>query len=56
MNVIAWSENLTLERANAAGAELVSKEALFKRADFLSVHVVLSQRTRGLVKAEGLVA
>ncbi|WP_367619705.1 NAD(P)-dependent oxidoreductase [Caballeronia sp. SEWSISQ10-4 2] len=54
MNVIAWSENLTPERAAAAGAELVSKEALFKQADFLSVHLVLSQRTRGLVGAEEL--
>jgi phosphoglycerate dehydrogenase-like enzyme len=39
MNVIAWSENLTPERAIAAGAEFVSKEALFKQADFLSVHL-----------------
>jgi phosphoglycerate dehydrogenase-like enzyme len=54
MNVIAWSENLTPERAIAAGAEFVSKEALFKQADFLSVHVILSQRTRGLVGAEEL--
>jgi phosphoglycerate dehydrogenase-like enzyme len=54
MNVIAWSENLTPERAVAAGAEFVSKEALFKQADFLTVHVILSQRTRGLVGAEEL--
>src|ERR1700722_7476672 len=49
MNVIGWSQNLTAERAAAANAELVSKEELFSRADVLSVHVVLSDRTRGLV-------
>jgi phosphoglycerate dehydrogenase-like enzyme len=49
MNVIAWSQNLTAERAAAANAELVSKEELFRRADVISVHVVLSDRTRGLV-------
>src|SRR5205085_7799058 len=54
LNVVAWSENLTSERAIAAGAELVSKEALFQQADFLSVHLVLSERTRGLVGAEEL--
>lgn len=51
MKVIAWSQNLTAERAAAANAELVSKEELFKRADVVSVHVVLSDRTRGLVGA-----
>jgi len=54
MNVVAWSENLTSERASAAGADFVSKQALFQRADFLSVHLVLSRRTRGLVGAEEL--
>jgi phosphoglycerate dehydrogenase-like enzyme len=54
MNVIAWSQNLTAERAAAASAELVSKEELFKRADVVSVHVVLSDRTRGLVGAPEL--
>jgi phosphoglycerate dehydrogenase-like enzyme len=49
MNVIAWSQNLTAERAAAADVELVSKEELFRRADVVSVHVVLSDRTRGLV-------
>ena len=49
MNVIAWSQNLTAERAAAANAELVSKEELFRRADVVTVHVVLSDRTRGLV-------
>ena len=51
MNVIAWSQNLTAERAAATNAELVSKEELFRRADVVSVHVVLSDRTRGLVGA-----
>ena len=54
MNVIAWSQNLTAERAAAANAELVSKEELFRRADVVSVHVVLSDRTRGLVGAPEL--
>jgi phosphoglycerate dehydrogenase-like enzyme len=53
MSPIAWSQNLTAERAAAAGAELVGKEDLFRRADFVTVHLVLSARTRGLVgKAE----
>jgi len=54
MNVIAWSQNLTAERAAQVGAELVSKEELFGRADVLSVHLVLSGRTRGLVGAPEL--
>ena len=49
MNLIAWSENLTAERAAAAGAVLVSKEELFREADFVSVHLVLSRLTRALV-------
>jgi phosphoglycerate dehydrogenase-like enzyme len=51
MNVIAWSQNLTAERATEVGAELVTKEELFRRADVVSVHLVLSDRTRGLVGA-----
>jgi phosphoglycerate dehydrogenase-like enzyme len=51
MNVIAWSQNLTPERAEAAGARYVSKEGLFAEADYLTVHLVLSERTRGLVGA-----
>jgi phosphoglycerate dehydrogenase-like enzyme len=54
MNVIAWSQNLTPERAAAAKVEPVSKEELFRRADVVSVHVVLSDRTRGLVGAPEL--
>jgi phosphoglycerate dehydrogenase-like enzyme len=49
MKVIAWSENLTEERAHRAGAEMVSKERLFKTADFVSVHLVLSDRSRGII-------
>jgi phosphoglycerate dehydrogenase-like enzyme len=49
MNVIAWSQNLTAEKAQAAGAKLVTKEELFSLADVLTIHLVLSQRTRGLV-------
>jgi phosphoglycerate dehydrogenase-like enzyme len=49
MTVVAWSQNLTAERAGAAGAVLVSKDELFRQADFLSIHLVLSGRTRGLV-------
>ena len=51
MEVVAWSQNLTPERAAECGARLVSKEELFSTSDFISVHVVLSDRTRGLVGA-----
>jgi phosphoglycerate dehydrogenase-like enzyme len=54
MTVIAWSQNLTAERAAAAGALLVTKEELFRQADFVSIHLVLSGRTRGLVGAAEL--
>jgi len=49
MKVIAWSQNLTAEKCAAAGADYVSKEDLFRQADFITIHLVLSQRTRGLV-------
>jgi phosphoglycerate dehydrogenase-like enzyme len=49
MNLIAWSQNLTAERAHQFGATLVGKEELFTRSDFISIHLVLSDRTRGLV-------
>jgi phosphoglycerate dehydrogenase-like enzyme len=51
MQVIAWSQNLAPEKCQEAGAEYVSREELFRRADFLSIHVQLSARTRGLVGA-----
>jgi phosphoglycerate dehydrogenase-like enzyme len=49
MNTIAWSPNLTDGRAQQGGAALVSKEDLFRTADVLSIHLVLSDRTRGIV-------
>jgi phosphoglycerate dehydrogenase-like enzyme len=49
MKTIAWSQNLTAEKAAAAGTELVSKDELFARADFITIHLVLSDRSRGLV-------
>jgi phosphoglycerate dehydrogenase-like enzyme len=51
MKVIAWSQNLTAEKAAAGGATLVSKEELFRQADIATIHLVLSDRTRGLVGA-----
>jgi len=51
LDVVAWSENLTEERCQALGVERVSKEDLFRRADIVSIHTLLSQRTRGLVGA-----
>jgi phosphoglycerate dehydrogenase-like enzyme len=49
MNIIAWSSNLTAERCAEVGATLVSKDELFAQADFISIHLVLSDRSRGLV-------
>jgi phosphoglycerate dehydrogenase-like enzyme len=49
MDVIAWSENLTPEKAAARGTRWVSKQELFQQADILTIHLVLSSRTRGLV-------
>ena len=54
MRVIAWSENLTPERAAQSGVTWVSKQALFEQADILTVHLVLSDRSRGLVDAQAL--
>ncbi|MEB3981488.1 D-2-hydroxyacid dehydrogenase family protein [Mycobacterium sp. 663a-19] len=54
MQVIAWSQNLTGEAAAAVGARRVDKAALFERSDVVSIHLVLSQRTRGLVAAPEL--
>jgi phosphoglycerate dehydrogenase-like enzyme len=54
MKTIAWSQNLTAEKAQAAGAELVSKEDLFRSADVVTIHLVLSDRSRGLVGAKEL--
>jgi phosphoglycerate dehydrogenase-like enzyme len=54
MRVLAWSQNLTAERAKEAGAEHVSKEQLLSQSDAVSVHLVLSDRTRGLIGAADL--
>src|SRR6476659_2846989 len=54
MKTIAWSQNLTAEKAQAGGAELVSKEDLFRNADVVTIHIVLSERSRGLVGAKEL--
>ena len=51
MSVIAWSQNLTAERAAQYGVTLVSKDELFSQADIVTIHLVLSERTRGLVSA-----
>ncbi len=49
MNLIAWSHNLTPERAAEVGVTAVSKPELFQRADFVTIHLRLSDRTQGLV-------
>jgi phosphoglycerate dehydrogenase-like enzyme len=54
MEVIAWSEHLTPEAAAEAGAEAVGRDELFERADVLTIHTRLSDRTRGLVGAREL--
>jgi phosphoglycerate dehydrogenase-like enzyme len=54
MDTIAWSQNLTAERASAVSTELVTKTELFERSDFLSVHLILSGRTKGLIGAQEL--
>ena len=54
MEVIAWSQNLTREAAEAVGVRYVDKDQLFEQADVLSIHLVLSDRSRGLVGAREL--
>lgn len=54
MNLIAWSQNLTAERAEAAGGTLVTKDELLAQADVISIHLVLSDRTRGLLGVRDL--
>lgn len=54
MRVIAWSQNLTAARAQECGAALVDKDTLFRQSDIVSVHLVLSGRSRGLVGAREL--
>jgi len=54
MHVIAWSQNLNPDKCREAGVEYVGREDLFRRADFLSIHLQLSDRTRGLIGANEL--
>jgi phosphoglycerate dehydrogenase-like enzyme len=54
MKVIAWSQNLAAEACAQAGVEHVARDELFRRGDFLSIHVQLSERTRGLIGAREL--
>ncbi len=54
MEVVAWSPNMTKERAAAAGAQLVTKDELLSLSDVISIHMVLSDRTRDLLDADDL--
>jgi phosphoglycerate dehydrogenase-like enzyme len=54
MNVIAWSQNLTPEACREAGVGYASKDELFRNADIISIHLLLSERTRGLIGAKDL--
>jgi len=54
MNVIAWSTNLTPEHAEVCGTELVTKQELMSRSDYISIHLRLSARTHHLIKAEDI--
>jgi len=54
MEVLAWSQNLTAERAKEVGATLVTKDELLARSDIVSIHLVLGDRTRGLIGAKEL--
>jgi phosphoglycerate dehydrogenase-like enzyme len=51
MKVLAWSQNLTAEKAKAGGAELVTKEELFAGSDAVTIHLVLGPRSKGLIGA-----
>jgi phosphoglycerate dehydrogenase-like enzyme len=54
MKVIAWSQNLTAQACQDAGVEYAEKDDLFRRSDIVTIHVVLSQRSRGLIGAREL--
>lgn len=54
MDCQAWSQNLTAEKASAAGVRYVSKNELFETSDVITIHLVLGERTRGLVRKEDL--
>ncbi|WP_425990174.1 D-2-hydroxyacid dehydrogenase family protein [Afipia sp. DC4300-2b1] len=54
MNVIAWSQNLTPEACAAAGVSYATKDELFATADIVTIHTILSKRTRGLITRDDL--
>jgi len=54
MKVIAWSQNLAADKCAQAGVDYVAKDELFRQSDFITIHLVLSDRTRGLVGAREL--
>ena len=54
MRILAWSPNLTKEKAIEAGAILVTKDELFKESDFITIHMVLSERSKELIKMHDL--
>ncbi|MFZ0238827.1 MAG: D-2-hydroxyacid dehydrogenase family protein [Xanthobacteraceae bacterium] len=54
MKVVAWSQNLTAEKCREAGVDYATKDDLFRQSDFITVHVLLSGRTRGLIGAAEL--
>ncbi len=54
MKVNAWSQNLTPEKCAAAGVGYMSKEELFATSDFITIHVILSKRSRGLITRDDL--
>jgi phosphoglycerate dehydrogenase-like enzyme len=54
MKVLAWSENLTADKCREAGVDYATKDELFRQSDLITIHVVLSGRTRGLVGAAEL--
>jgi len=54
MKVVAWSQNLNAEKCKQAGVDYATKDELFRRADIVTIHLVLSSRTRGLVGAREL--
>ncbi len=56
MDVVAWSQNLTAERAASVGVRRVEKAELFSTADFISLHLILSARTQGVVGAAEIAA
>jgi phosphoglycerate dehydrogenase-like enzyme len=54
MRVLAWSQNMTTEKAQAADIEYATKDDLFRQSDFVSIHYVLSDRSRGMIGAHEL--